>query len=103
VKRGDVYWYGFPKPDKVRPVVVLTSDDSIPRLNAVVVASITRTIRHVPTEVVLGPEDGMRGLCAVNLHQLRTVMKKDLQTRIAALDESRMQELREAVIVALGI
>ena len=89
-------------PDKLRPVVVITADRHIPRLNAIVIATITSTIRHVPSEVVLGPEDGMRVPCAVNLHQLYTVMKTDLQQRITTLNSRRMEEIRQAGIYALG-
>ena len=103
MNRGDVYWHELRSPDKVRPVVVITADRHIRRLNAVAVASITTTIRHVPSEVVLGPDDGMREPCAVNLHQLWTATKAELQHKITTLSPRRMEEIRQAAIYVLGL
>jgi mRNA interferase MazF len=44
LRRGDIYLYDFKKPDKTRPVVILSRDDVIPLLNTVMVAPILSTI-----------------------------------------------------------
>ena len=75
IARGEIRLYRFAPPDKERPVVVLTRDSAIGYLSAVTVAPITSTIRGVPSEVVLGNEDGMKAPCAVNLHNAVTVSK----------------------------
>ncbi|HMD84585.1 MAG TPA: type II toxin-antitoxin system PemK/MazF family toxin [Terriglobia bacterium] len=62
--RGEVRLYQFPRPDKQRPVVVLTRESSIAYLSAVTVAPITSTIRGVPSEVCSTEADGMKGKCA---------------------------------------
>ncbi|HEY6987179.1 MAG TPA: type II toxin-antitoxin system PemK/MazF family toxin [Bryobacteraceae bacterium] len=67
--------YTFGRPDKKRPVVVLTRDSVIPYLSTVTVAPVTSTIRGVPSEVVLNEEDGMKAPCAVNLHNLWQFLK----------------------------
>lgn len=59
--------------DKRRPVVVLTRSSAIPYLTRVTVAPTIRTIRQVPSEVVLGVEDGLKHRNAVNLHNAVTV------------------------------
>ena len=41
-------------------------------------ASVTSTIRDVPSEVVLTEEDGMKGPCAVNLHNAVTISQDRL-------------------------
>jgi mRNA interferase MazF len=61
MKRGEVRWYKFKKPDKKRPVVILTRNSAIEFLGEVTVAPITSTIRDIPSEVLLSSEDGMRG------------------------------------------
>jgi mRNA interferase MazF len=71
--RGDIRLYQFALPDKRRPVVVLTRDSAIRYLPTVTVAPITSTIHGVPSEVVLSEDDGMKGRCAVNLHNALTV------------------------------
>jgi mRNA interferase MazF len=66
VKRGEIRWYTFRLPDKRRPVLVLTRNDVIDRLNEIIVVSATRTIRGLTTEVVLTADDGMPAPCALN-------------------------------------
>jgi len=68
----------------------------------VTVAPITSTIRGVPSEVALGPEDGMKRPCAVTLHDVVTVSKEHLGRRVAELDERRMREVCDALGFALG-
>jgi mRNA interferase MazF len=73
--------YQFSYPDKQRPVVVLTRESAVGYLSAVTVAPITSTIRGVPSEVLLTEADGMKGTCAVNLHNVVTVSKAHLGRR----------------------
>src|SRR5579884_1406053 len=102
ISRGDVCLYQFAKPDKKRPVVVLTREGSIGYLSTVTVAPITSTIRGVPSEVVLSEEDGMKAPCAVNLHNAVTVSQNRVGRRIAQLSSLRMAEICAAVRFSLG-
>ncbi len=102
VARGDVRLYQFASPDKKRPVVVLTRGSSIDYLSTVTVAPITSTIRGVPSEVVLNEEDGMKGPCAVNLHNTVTISQNRLGRRIAQLSSLRMGEICAALRFSLG-
>ena len=45
VKRGEIRWYTFRLPNKRRPVLILTQDEVIDRLNEIIVDPVTRTIR----------------------------------------------------------
>lgn len=100
--RGDVRLYQFLQPDKLRPVVVLTRNSAIRYLTTVTVAPITSTIRSVPSEVVLTEEDGMKALCAVNLHNVVTVSQARLGRRVAALSSHRLDEICAALSFAIG-
>ena len=102
IGRGEVRLYQFPHPDKQRPVVVLTRESAISYLSAVTVAPITSTIRGVPSEVVLTEADGMKGTCAVNLHNVVTVSKAHLGRRVAVLSSERLSEICAALGFALG-
>ncbi len=102
VERGEVRLYRFPSPDKERPVLVLSRDSAIPYLSRVTVAPITSTIRGVPSEVALGPEDGMKHPCAANLHDVMTVAQAGLGRRLAQLDAARMRQICAALAFALG-
>ncbi len=102
VARGDVRLYQFASPDKTRPVVVLTRDSAIGYLSTVTVAPITSTVRGVPSEVVLSEEDGMKGMCAVNLHNAVTISQQRLGRRVARLGKVRMNEICTALRFSFG-
>jgi mRNA interferase MazF len=100
--RGEVRLYPFKGPDKKRPVVVLTRDSSIGLLSRVTVAPVTSIVRGVPSEVVLTESDGMKSVCAVNLHNVITVETAHVGRRVAFLSETRMREVCSALRFALG-
>lgn len=102
LSRGDVHLCRFALPDKQRPVLVLTRDSAIAHLATVTVAPITSTIRGVPSEVVLDINDGMKGPCAVNLHNAVTVAQDRLGRRIGSLNAGRMHEICAALRFSLG-
>ena len=81
---------------------MLTRSSAIEYLSRVTVAPITSTIRGVPSEVRLGPEDGMKQPCAVNLHNVMTVSQSNLGRFVAELDARRMREVCAALAFALG-
>ena len=103
MKRGEIRWYTFPKPDKRRPVVILTRSSVLEYLNEVTVAPVTRTVRHIPSEVALSPEDGMPFVCAVNCDHIQTVSKTRIGPLIAVLCPEKNRELASAVAFALGL
>jgi len=82
--------------------VVLTRDSAADYLATVTVAPITSAIRGVPSEVVLGEDDGMKKPCAVNLHNAITVPQHRLGKRVAQLSLTRMSEICAAVRFSLG-
>ena len=102
LSRGDVFLCRLAPPDKQRPVVVLTRDSAIGHLSTVTVAPITSTIRGVPSEVVLDIEDGLKGPCAVNLHNAVTVSQRHLVRHVARLNAPRMSEICAALRFSLG-
>jgi len=102
IVRGEVRLYRFAPPDKTRPVVILTRDSALPYLSAVTIAPITSTVRGVPSEVRLDGDDGMKALCAVNLHNVITVSQHRLGKRVAQLSSGRMKEICAALRFALG-
>ena len=102
MKRGDVRWYKFKAPDKKRPVVVLTRDSILKYLGEVTVAPITTTIRDIPSEVTLSKLNGLRSECAINLDHIQTVSKGKLGSLITTLSSEKMNDVREALLFALG-
>ena len=102
IARGDVRVHEFARPDKKRPVVVLTRDEVIGYLSTVTVAPITSTIRGAPSEVYLDEVDGMKGSCVVNLDHMATVPQERLGKRVARLGALRMKEICFALRFSLG-
>lgn len=81
---------------------MLTRNSAIAYLSTVTVAPITSTIRGVPSEVLLNEEDGMKGPCAVNLHNPVTVVQEKLGKRVAQLSSLRMDQICAALGFSLG-
>jgi len=102
LNRGDVHLCRFQPPDKERPVLILTRDSALGHLSTVTVAPITSTIRDAPSEVILDLDDGMKGRCAVNLHNAITVSKERLGKRVTGLSHARMREVCAALRFSLG-
>jgi mRNA interferase MazF len=103
MRRGEVRWYRFGPPDKKRPVLVLTRDSILAYLAEVTIAPLTTTIRDIPSEVRLGPEDGLPKACAINCDHLQTVSKAKLGKLITRLPSERMREITSAISFALDL
>ena len=85
VRRGEIWLFGFPRPDKRRPVLVLTRPEIIAHLATVTVAPITTAIRGIPTEVIVGPESGLKTTSVVNLDHVATVPKTGLRSFVGTV------------------
>ena len=103
MKRGEIRWYKFQRPDKKRPVLIITRNSIIDYLNDVTVAPITSTIRDIPSEIVLSQDDGMPKNCAVNFDHIQTVAKNRLGSLITVLPAYRLEKIREAILFALEL
>jgi mRNA interferase MazF len=101
VSRGDICWLEHEEEGR-RPALVLTRDEVIPAMRKVTIAYLTRTVRGIPTEVRLGPDDGMPEECVVTLDNLRTVHRVLLADPITSLAGKRMDEVCRALAIATG-
>ena len=101
--RGEVRWYEFAKPDKRRPVVILTRDSIIPSLGEVTVAPVTTHIREIPSEVALSRDDGLPRECAVNCDHLQTVPRGQVGAMISRLSREKMAGVATAIRFALNL
>jgi mRNA interferase MazF len=102
VARGEVWTYEFRKPDKRRPVVVLSRPEAIEVLHTVMVAPVTSTIRGIPSEVVIGTAEGLKRDSAVNLDHVQTVEQARLLRFVGALGAEKMRAVCRALAVATG-
>jgi len=83
--------------------VLLSRDEAYAVRNAVTVAEVTTTIRGIPVEVVLGPEDGLPKRCAVNVDTLVTIRKELLTERITLLGSDKIEKINQAIQFALSL
>jgi mRNA interferase MazF len=103
MKRGEVRWYRFSRPDKKCPVPILTRDSILAYLGEVTVAPVTSTIRDIPSEVALTKDEGMPRPCAVNCDYIQTVAKGRLGSRITTLSEDKMRDVAKSIGFALNL
>jgi mRNA interferase MazF len=100
-RRGEVWWCEPPDIGR-RPVVVLSRNAAIPRLRRALVAPCTTTVRGLPSEVVLEPnEDPVPRRCAANLDSVESVAAALLVERMGVLSGIRMSEICAALAVAV--
>ena len=100
MNRGEVWWGEVPDARR-RPFLVMTRTRANPVLNSVLAAPVTRTVRGIPTELTLGPDDGMPTDCAVSFDNLRVVPKAYLVARQCTLEPLRLVEACRALRAAI--
>ena len=101
MQRGEVWFAAAPGGD--RPVLVLTRDPVADRIDAVVVAALTRVERGLVSEIVLDPaEDGVPTRCVVNLDNLHTMPRMRFRRKVTTLGPARMAEACRALRSATG-
>ncbi|MCY4662224.1 MAG: type II toxin-antitoxin system PemK/MazF family toxin [Acidobacteria bacterium] len=101
-RRGEIWHYRFGSPDKMRPVLILTRQRVLPLLRTAMVAPITSTIRGLPSEVVVGVDEGLKHDSAVNLDHVQTVEQRLLHRYAGSLSEAKMHRVCRALALATG-
>jgi mRNA interferase MazF len=101
VKRGEVWWVERPGARR-RPHLVLTRDAAIQGLERVLGVPATTTIRGIPTEVELGPDDGMPATCVLSVDNTRVLRKAHFVERICDLGPEQMDRVCRALAIATG-
>ena len=85
--QGDIWW--AEAEDRRRPVLVVTRDEAIPVLTRILVAPVTRTVRGIPTELPLEPDDGLPQSCAASFDNLQPIRKSFLTDRLGSIRNPR--------------
>lgn len=101
MRRGEIWFAATPGGD--RPVLVLTRDPVADRIQAVVVAALTRTRRELVSELVLtASNDGLPTDCVVNFDNVHTVPRAAFRRHITSLSDARMGQACRALRDAVG-
>jgi mRNA interferase MazF len=69
----------------------------VPVLTWLVVAPVTRTVRGIPSEVTLGPDEGLRESCVASFDNMQPIRRSFLTQRVGRLGEGRREELCRAL------
>jgi len=93
-RQGEVWW--AEAEDRRRPVLVITRDVAVPVLRRIVVAPITRTVRDIPTEIPLGPHEGLPVTCTANFDDIQPIRRGFLTHRVGHIED------RRAICIALS-
>jgi len=101
--RGEVWWAEFPPPVGRRPVLLLSRQRAISVRAFVIVAQVTTTIRDLPVEVPLGPDDGLPKRCVVNCDVVNTIPKSLLKEHVCLLGRAKLSLVHGALRFALGL
>ena len=92
----------MPSPVGRRPVVLLSRDAAYQVRTSITVAVITRTVRHIQVEVLLGADDGMPENCIINLDDIMTIPKTLLSERITVLSHDKITLVNRAILIYAG-
>jgi mRNA interferase MazF len=84
VARGDVWW-GETPDEKGRPFLVVSRDVANEVMRKVLVAPVSSRIRDLPSEIRLGPAEGLPVESVASFDNLRPFPKGMLVRRLGAL------------------
>ena len=96
--QGEIWW--AEADDKRRPVLVVTRTEAIPVLNRILVAPVTRTVRGIPTEIVLDQQSGLKEPSAASFDNLQPIRKTFLTQRVGSVPAARSAICRALAALA---
>ncbi|OLE50461.1 MAG: hypothetical protein AUG01_00925 [Candidatus Rokubacteria bacterium 13_1_20CM_2_69_58] len=103
MRRGEIWWAELPPPAGRRPVVLLSRNEAYAVRELVTVAPVTTRVRRIPTEVPLGPAEGLPKACVANLDTITTIARRTLTQPIGPLVPEKLAAVERALAFALGL
>jgi mRNA interferase MazF len=101
VARGEIWWGETPE-QKGRPYLVVSRDGANAVMQRVLTAPVTTRVRSVPSELPLGPADGLPHECVASFDNLQPMPKSMLVRRVGAVEPARRQLLCDVAAATLG-
>lgn len=86
-RQGEIWW--AESGDKRRPYLIVTRSEAVPVLTKVVAAPVSRTVRGIPTEIALGPSEGLHVECAASFDSLEPILRSAFTERAGELGARR--------------
>lgn len=110
VKRGDIYYADLSpvvgcEQGGIRPVIVIQNNTGNKHCPTVIVAAITsQNKKSVPTHISLSVQECKLSVdSTIMLEQVRTIDKNRLKNYVCSVDQSKMEEINQAILVSLGL
>jgi len=111
VKRGEIYYADLSpavgsEQGGVRPVLIVQNDIGNKYSPTVIIAAITTQINKakLPTHIeVQAPDYGLLKDSVILLEQIRTLDKRRLQQRLGQIDDQKMEQINQALLISLGL
>ena len=103
MRRGEIWWAELTPPAGQHPVLLLSRNEAYAVRELVTVAPVTTRMRHIPSEVPLGPGDGLPKPCVANLDTITTIAKRSLQERLVPISSEKLKAVEAALHFALGL
>lgn len=97
--QGEIWWAETEERTR-RPVLVVTRSHAVPVLNAILVAPVTRTVRHISTEIRLEDQLGLREPCVASFDNLQRISRNNLTERVGALSQPLLEICRALAALA---
>lgn len=103
MRRGEVWWAELSPPAGRRPVLLLSRNEAYAVRELVMVAPLTTRVRGIPSEVMLGHDDGVPRECVINLDTIATIAKASLRERLTTLSVDKLKAVDKALRFSLGL
>ena len=104
LRTREIRWAHLPEPYGRRPVCVLTRDAALGVLGRVTVAPITSVIRSIPSEVLVGSDEGLEIPCVISCDNVLTIDIRRLgDEAVGFLGVVKRRQLDRALRYALAI
>lgn len=100
VARGEIWW-GESPDEKGRPFLVVSRDAANQVMRRVLVAPVTSRIREVPSEVAVGPDEGLPQASVAAFDNLQPFPKAMLVRRLGSLAPARQHAICIAAAATL--
>ncbi len=103
MKRGEIWWAELLPPAGRRPVLLFSRNESYAVRELVIVVPVTTRVRHIPSEVPLGLDEGLPKPCVINLDAITTIAKSSLSEKLTSLSAGKMKAVESALHFVLDL
>jgi mRNA interferase MazF len=102
-KPGEVYLVDLGISGKVRPMIVLSREDSDPLRALAICAPVTTSSRGSKYEIAIGNPNFLKSESFVNVQGLQAVSHHELHQKIGNISENYLSQVKAALLFALDL